>query len=143
MIFDDVPGGLRLTQPLFEDFDAILDRLDRGAGMAGEVSLLEPPIIERLRDWYGSLTPSEAPETGTSTDRLFAPGSMVGVSIHGEMRMRKLLGHQFVNLDGTDRLMYNYEVEGGTALVSATAIRPVGSDWRFLPDAAVNLGGAQ
>jgi DEAD/DEAH box helicase domain-containing protein len=143
VIFDDVPGGLRLTQPLFEDFDAILDRLDRGAGMAGEDSLLEPPIIERLRDWYGSLTPSEAPETGTSTDRLFAPGSMVGVSIHGEMRMRKLLGHQFVNLDGTDRLMYNYEVEGGTALVSATAIRPVGSDWRFLPDAGVNLGGAQ
>ena len=108
VIFDDMSGGLRLTQPLFEDFDAILDRLDRGAGMAGEDSLLEPPIIERLRDWYGSLTPSEAPETGT----------------------------------GTDRLMYNYEVEGGTALVSATAIRPVGSDWRFLPDAAANLGGA-
>jgi DEAD/DEAH box helicase domain-containing protein len=142
VIFDDMSGGLRLTQPLFEDFDAILDRLDRGAGMAGEDSLLEPPIIERLRDWYGSLTPAEAPQTGTSTDRLFAPGSIVGVSIHGELRMRKLLGHQFVNLDGADRLMYNYEVEDGTALVSATAIRPVGSDWRFLPDAAANLGGA-
>lgn len=143
VIFDDVPGGLRLTQPLFEDFEAILDRLDRGAGMAGADSLLEPPIIERLRDWYGSLTPSQAPATGTSTDRLFAPGSIVGVSIHGELRMRKLLGHQFVNLDGTDRLMYNYEVEGGTALVSATAIRPVGSDWRFLPDAAARQGGLQ
>ncbi len=81
--------------------------------------------------------------TGSNSDRLFAPGSIVGVSIHGELRMRKLLGHQFVNLDGTDRLMYNYEVEGGTALVSATAIRPVGSDWRFLPDAAARQGGLQ
>lgn len=143
VIFDDVPGGLRLTQPLFEDFEAILDRLDRGAGMAGEDSLLEPPIIERLRDWYGSLTPSQAPVTGSNTDRLYAPGSIVGVSIHGELRMRKLLGHQFVNLDGTDRLMYNYEVEGGTALVSASAIRPVGSDWRFLPDTAARQGGLQ
>lgn len=142
VIFDDVSGGLRLTQPLFEGFLEILDRLDRGAGMAGEDSLLDPPIIERLRNWYDSLSPT-AIKPGDLTERLFAPGSIVGVSIRGELHIRKLLGHQYVNLDGVDRLMYNYEVENGTALVSAAAIRAIGSDWSYLANPAASSGAAQ
>lgn len=141
-IYDDIPGGLRLTQPIFDNFQEILDRLDRAAGMAGEDSLLDPPIIERLRDWYSGLEPAAGHDAAPPVDGIFAPGSKVGANIRGELVMRTLLGHQYVNLDGREQLMYLYEVEDGTAWVSAHSLRIIGGDWSFLPSPANDEGEA-
>lgn len=139
VLFDNIPGGLRLTQPLFDDFQRILDCLERAVGMAGEECLLDSLTITRLREWHDSLSSADGFQIAENVRRIFAPGSIVNAMAGTDWVMRKLLGHEFMTLDGRDKLMYRYEVDGGSAWVSADRLRPAGGDWSYLPD--LEVGG--
>ena len=55
VIYDSIYGGLRLTEPLFEDFSDFLERLQKAAEMAGDEALVSEDVIAKLLDWYESL----------------------------------------------------------------------------------------
>ena len=64
---------------------------------------------------------------------VYAPDSRVGVRVHGALLERQLLGHQLVELGGSEHLVYAYESSPGvTALVPHEQIEPIGHDWRQL-----------
>lgn len=134
-VFDTVPGGLRLSSPLFSDFAAILKRLERGAELAGEEALLPTHTVERLRDWHGRLTASEAHSHPQHVDDgkqlIFAPSSRVSVKIRGQSVERVLLEPQMLAIGGGEQLMYRYqEPSGAHAWVAHDQVEPVGNDWR-------------
>lgn len=134
-IFDEMAGGLRLTEPLFSRFPELLDRLRKGVDLAGEDQLLDLSTIERLADWYASLSPEAdavAPATGSG---IYAPGSELGALINGQLVPRRITGHEIMCIGGTEQLIYRYEDDDGrTGWVSHDSLRPVGRDWSFLAD---------
>jgi DEAD/DEAH box helicase domain-containing protein len=138
VIFDDLSGGLRLTSPLFEQFEYFLERLKRGAELAGGDALLDEISVARLERWYASLVKGNpgrvaAPALPPHQRLVYAPDSRVGVRIHGALLERQLLGHQLVELGGSEHLVYAYESSPGVkALVPHEQIEPIGHDWRQL-----------
>ena len=134
-VFDTVPGGLRLSSPLFSDFAAIIARLERGAELAGEEALLPASTVERLKEWHGRLTASEAhhsvQQIGEGMQLIFAPSSRVSVKIRGQAVERVLLEPQMLTIGGGEQLMYRYEdPTGAQAWVAHDQVEPVGNDWR-------------
>lgn len=142
VIFDDLPGGLRLTSPLFTEFGTFLDRLQRGAELAGEQALLDDVTVERLKDWFATLSDggvgfsagsSAVADLGPDQRLIFAPQSTVGVRINGTVHERQLLGHQMLDFAGGKHLAYTYQSQPGvTALVFHDQVEPVGHDWRHV-----------
>lgn len=136
VIFDDLSGGLRLTKPLFENFQHFLSKLELGAELAGEEALLDETSVARLADWFGSLASNEAnqidrPQLNAHQRLIFAPKSKVSVRINGNLVERRLLGHKLVDFNGCQHLAYVYESEPGiSAMVFHDQIEPTGHDWR-------------
>lgn len=138
VIFDDLCGGLGLTSPLFTELNYFLERLKRGAELAGEEALLDEISVARLDRWYNSLSESVG-ETGSNLDLgaqerlVYAPRSRVGVRINGAIIERELLGHKLLDLEGTQHLVYTYETAPGvTGMVFHDQVEPIGHDWRHL-----------
>ncbi len=135
-IFDNVQGGLRLVEPLFAAFPHFLERLRRGAELAGGEAMLESSAIARLEAWYASLEPglpqpSQVVETQQGERLIYAPESEVGVPIKGVIAHRKLLGHQTIAIGEVEHLAYRYETDGDAlGLVLHDQIVPIGSNWR-------------
>lgn len=138
VIFDDVPGGLRLIEPLFMGLSHFLDRLRRGAALAGEAALLDEVTIDRLAAWYDALTIARVPDQPlaftSGEDRvIFAPGSEVGVPIKGTLIERRLLGHELVTLGDCDHLAYRYETgTNAVGYVMHDQVQPIGQNWRHI-----------
>lgn len=138
VVYDNVQGGLRLTEPLFSDLDQVLNRLALGAKLAGKEALLDEISVQRLKRWHRSLEQARAiPEIIASNDPgerlIYAPGSVVGVRFHGALLERKLLNHQVVALNGQETLLYAYETAPGvSALVPHDQIEATGHDWRHV-----------
>lgn len=140
VIFDDLPGGLRLTAPLFAEFGHFLERLQRGAELAGEAALLDEITVSRLVSWFNGLAePSTGgevaaramPELRDGERLIFAPQSTVGVRINGMVHERLLLGHRMLDLEGSEHLAYTYEVSPGvTGMVFHDQVEPIGHEWR-------------
>ncbi len=140
VIFDDLPGGLRLTSPLFTDFGHFLDRLQRGAELAGEQALLDDVTVDRLQGWFASLSegsgglgsgPAKGADLGPDQCLIFAPQSTVGVRINGMVHERQLLGHQMLDYAGAKHLAYTYQsAPGVTGMVFHDQVEPIGHDWR-------------
>lgn len=136
VIFDEMAGGLRLTEPLFTRFPELLDRLRKGADLAGEDKLLDLDTIERLADWHLSLSAQAGPVSSVIGSGIYAPGSQLGAMIHGRIVSRLITGHQVMCIDGTEQLMYSYQDDAGrVGWVSHDSLRPIGDDWSFLADA--------
>lgn len=136
VIFDDVTGGLRLSAPLFTEFPALLDRLDRAAELSGPEALLESATVGKLRDWFASLAQANAsPDTGPNAMpgelMIFAPKSEVAVRIKGDLVERTLLEPQILTMGEADVLMYRYET-GSSAhgWVAHDQIETIGHNWR-------------
>jgi len=135
-IFDDLPGGLRLTAPLFVDLGHFIERLRRGAELAGADALLDEISIVRLERWYQSLgkggeTAASRPDLPPHQRLIYAPQSCVGVRIHGAIHERRLLEHRLLEIPGTEHLAYAYETSPGvTALVFHDQVEPIGNDCR-------------
>lgn len=138
VIFDDLSGGLRLTEPLFSSMAHFLQRLRKGAEMAGSEALLDELTVRRLERWYASLEASDParlviPNLEEGERMVYAAGSLVGVRINGTLAERRLLGHQLLPFAGREHLVYLYESETGvTALVPHDQIEPVGHEWRHV-----------
>ncbi|WP_165938498.1 DEAD/DEAH box helicase [Parafrankia sp. BMG5.11] len=134
-VFDTVPGGLRLSSPLFSDFAAIIARLERGAELAGEEALLPASTVQRLEEWHSRLTASEPhhhpPQVGEGKQLIFAPSSRVSVKIRGQTVERVLLEPQMLAIGGGEQLMYRYEdLSGSQAWVAHDQVEPIGNDWQ-------------
>lgn len=144
-LYDDIEGGLRLTEIIYSDFPEILDRLDFAAELAGSQSMLDVATIENLVDWYDGLTfvtPDQSP-TSSKPTAIYAPGSIVGAWQNGQLCERELLGHDHLDMGGQAKLMYRYDAgKGISAWVAADAIHPVGDNWRLLTSAEMQ-GGVQ
>ncbi|MEA1015150.1 DEAD/DEAH box helicase [Sphingosinicella sp. LY1275] len=135
VIFDNVVGGLRLTSPLFSDFEQLLGRLHRAADLAGEEALLSSPAIDRLAAWRQRLSPSGAglhvaardPEDGLL---IFAPGSEVALRVNGNLVERTLLEPRLFDLGDGKLLMYRYETSPGVSgWVPHGQVEPIGHNW--------------
>jgi DEAD/DEAH box helicase domain-containing protein len=144
VLFDAMPGGLRLTQTLFSGFEGLLERLRKGSVLAGEDRLLSAATIDRLERWYSELKPEGPASVKVNVGGIYAAGSELGALSQGHLIPRRITGHQMVNISGTEQLMYSYDCEDGTsAWVSHDCLRPIGLDWHFLEnrsDAAGEVG---
>lgn len=142
VIFDDLPGGLRLTSPLFTDFGNFLDRLQRGAELAGEQALLDDVTVDRLKTWFETLSEGDGgsaagalvgPDLGPDQRLIFAPQSTVGVRINGVIHERQLVGYQMLDFAGGTQLAYTYQsAPGVTGMVFHDQVEPIGHDWRHV-----------
>jgi DEAD/DEAH box helicase domain-containing protein len=144
VLFDTISGGLRLSAPLYEDFEAIIGRLERGAELAGSEALLGPGLVARLRSWHQSLrlaAPPPAPvELPEGKHLVFAPSSRVSVRVRGQTIERVLLEPQLLAIGNSEQLMYRYEdAPGVQAWVAHDQVEAVGNDWqRAIWDPATN-----
>jgi DEAD/DEAH box helicase domain-containing protein len=142
VIFDNIVGGLRLTSPVFSEFRAILDRLDRASSIAGTDAILSEATVQRLRDWYDSLGQNNGGAAASADPPLdsgppgmlmiFAPGSTVGARVRGSFQERKLLAPKIVRVSDNDVLGYEYECEGGSGWLPHDYVEPVGHNWRHM-----------
>ncbi len=136
VIYDSIYGGLRLTEPLFEDFSDFLDRLQKAAEMAGDEALVSKDVIAKLLDWYESLQEGAlslgqqlAPPNGELV--VYEPGSVVSVRLNGTLVERELLEVQFLNMGDTKLLMYRYKNrDDGDSWVPHDQVEPTGQDWK-------------
>jgi DEAD/DEAH box helicase domain-containing protein len=143
VIFDNVVGGLRLTSPVFSKFENILDRLKRASSIAGTDAILSDVLVERLRDWFESLSDNDSvsgvnrgdppPDTGPpGMFMVYAPGSLVGVRVRGSFQERRLLAPKIACIGDNDVLGYQYECEGASGWLPHDYVEPVGHDWRHV-----------
>lgn len=138
VIFDDISGGLRLTAPLFAEIDVILERLRRGAELAGEAALLDETTVDRLLAWYDTLSSDtfgteKTLELSSGQRLIYAPNSKVGVRIQGNIVERELLHHQLLDVGGAKHLVYSYEAGPGVSgVVFHDQIEPIGHEWSQL-----------
>lgn len=136
VIYDAVYGGLRLTEPLYSDFDEFLDRLRTAAQLAGSDAFIDAPTVSRLYRWFEELRPGLSAETDqlSAPDGellVYAPGSRVCARMNGMLQERVLLEPRLETVLGTETLFYGYEVPGnGRAYVQHDNIEPTGHDWR-------------
>jgi DEAD/DEAH box helicase domain-containing protein len=136
VIYDSIYGGLRLTEPLFEDFGEFLERLMKAAAMAGGEALVSAEVVSKLVDWYESLQEGTlalgqqlAPPDGELV--VYEPGSIVSVRMNGTLVERELLDVRFVDMGDTKMLMYRYKNrEDGDSWVPHEQVEPTGQDWK-------------
>ncbi|HEX8446881.1 MAG TPA: DEAD/DEAH box helicase [Sphingomonas sp.] len=136
VVYDSIYGGLRLTEPLFEEFPDYLDRLERAADMAGGDALVPKEIVQKLKDWHAGLTDGTLSlgEQLTAPDGelvVFEPGSLVSVRIGGTLVERELLEPRLFDFGDTKMLMYRYKNrEDGDSWVPHDQVEATGQDWK-------------
>lgn len=143
VIFDDMQGGLRLTTPLFDQFEFLLERLRLGADLAGEDAYLDSGTLDRLSAWRNSLDHGEHLGSTGEPVKIYAPGSVLGHFIHGEMIERCIYGHQLLMIDGREQLMYSYKFENGFGWAKPDSLKPIGDDWSYLSEKDLQAQKAQ
>ena len=53
VVYDATYGSLRLTEPVFEELDVLIGRLERSSELSpNEDSLVAPQVARALRDWF-------------------------------------------------------------------------------------------
>lgn len=136
-LFDDIEGGLRLTAPIFGRFEEALERLERAVMLAGEDAPLDVALVGKLREWFLGLEAGQAAvaaevalEDGSL--RVFAPGSVVGHRVNGDLVERKLLEPALVPSPAGEALMYRYEANPGVIGWAAhDHLETTGDEWRY------------
>lgn len=136
VVYDAVYGGLRLTEPLFGEFDEFVERLRVAAERAGNEAFIDAATVEKLLNWFRQLRPGlvaggnelNAPEGELL---IFAPGSRVCAKINGMLHERVLGEPRLETVLGVPTLYYRYEVAGDAkAYVQHDNLEVVGHDWR-------------
>ena len=138
VVFDRAQGGLRLSSPIYDEFPALLNRLAKGAEMAGSDALLSATLVQQISDWYAGLEPPDAlmpPPAINIGDELvvFAPGSEVGIRLRGTLIHRTIYEPQLLSIGDEDRLMYRYDLKpGASGWVSHDHVEAMGHSWRHM-----------
>ncbi len=144
VIYDATYGSLRLTEPVFNDLDALIVRLEQSSDLSSDEDALVPAqVAAALRQWFEELASPSPDEFSAladgaaqpTTDGLLwvlAPGSIVAKRDgQGVLRDIEIVSPEIVSFDGPPQLFYRYRIEGtGTAMVLADAIELVGEDYR-------------
>ena len=137
-LFDTIPGGLRLTAPLFDEIGAYLDRFSKAADLAGADAMLSRTLVDQLIGWEATLeqcSPNQprAVEVDTEERVIFAPNSEVAVLVRGELHNRRLIEPQLMWVDDEERFGYRYEAAPGvSAWIPHDKVRSIGADWRHV-----------
>ena len=136
VVYDSIYGGLRLTEPLFEDFGDFLDRLKKAAELAGTDALVPADIVANLMSWHDSLQEGAMPlgQNLVPPDGelvVYEPGSIVSLRINGTLVERELLDVKFLELGETKILMYRYKNRvDGESWMPHDQVEPTGQDWK-------------
>lgn len=136
VIYDSIYGGLRLTEPLFEDFGEFLDRLRKAAELAASDALVSAEIVAKLVEWYSSLQEGAMPIGNALAAPagelvVYEPGSIVSIRLNGTLVERELLDVKFIDLGDSTILMYRYKNrEDGDSWAPHELIEPTGQDWK-------------
>lgn len=136
VVYDSIYGGLRLTEPLFSDFEDFISRLDRAASLAGSDARIDAITLSSIRQWFSSLSEglaldSERLEAPAGELVIYAPGSVVSIRKNGVLIERELVEPRLERLGDADFLMYRYhDREGVLAMVPHDAVEPTGQDWK-------------
>ncbi len=136
VLYDSIYGGLRLTEPLFTDFDEFLERLERAADRAGAGAFVGEDVVSGLSAWYRSLAEGLADQDGglVAPDGdlvVYASDSIVSVRVNGVYVERAILEPKLFEIGSTTMLMYRYDTGGeGEGWVPHDQIEPTGQDWR-------------
>ncbi len=145
VIYDAIYGSLRLTEPVFNELDALLDRLERSSELSSDDDALVPEAIAAaLRDWYEELETAEpdefsslAGERGESSKDgllwVLAPGSIAAKrDRQGVLHDVEIVAPEIVSFDGPPKLFYRYKTDGtGTALVASDAVEAIGGEYQY------------
>lgn len=136
-VYDSIYGGLRLAESLFTEFGEYLERLSRAAGMAGTGAFIGSDLLDKLVDWFGTLSVGNRQrEKAISVEEgelvIFAPGSIVAILHNGMLVERELVQPRLFDLGSAKMLMYKYlGPEDGECLVPHDQIQATGVDWRY------------
>ena len=145
VIYDATYGSLRLTEPVFEELDALIKRLERSSELssAGD-SLVPADVAGALREWFDELESAEEEDYSTllgggdevETDGLLyvlAPGSLVARRDRkGILRDIEILAPEIVSLGDSPKLFYRYKTgRPGTAMLVADAVEVIGGEYRY------------
>lgn len=143
VIFDATYGSLRLTEPVYNELDTLIGRLERSNEFSSDGDALVPgQIVSALRSWFEELE-SENPDSFSSivdssgkppADGLLlvlAPGSIVAKrDAQGVLSDIEIVAPEIVSLDGSQKLFYRYKIDGpGTAMVLDAAIEQIGNEY--------------
>jgi DEAD/DEAH box helicase domain-containing protein len=137
VIYDSIYGGLRLTEPLFNELPHYIEKLVKAAELAGDHAAVSHDISLRLASWASELeqgSPGPAEELVPSAGELlvYAPGSVVSVLQNGVLFERTLIGPQMLPFSGNDILVYSYEAgSGGAGMIPHDQVQATGQDWSF------------
>lgn len=135
VIYDAVYGGLRLSEPLFSEFDSFSERLMRAAEQAGEEAFIDAHTAQLIRDWYEGLEEGLAAEAAVAAPPdgelvVYAPGSRVTIRRNGMLLERVLLEPTYQEVLGEKTLVYCAEEADGRCFVMPDAIEATGQEWR-------------
>ena len=140
-IYDATHGSLRLSEPLYDKLELLLERLRKAVNMTPkELDLVPEEIVSSLEEWHKTLrTETEddffalvnARQNANGWLQIYSPGSIVAKrDTQGILRDIEIVGPEFVAIDGPPKLFYRYKVTGsGTALAVGDAIEAVGDQW--------------
>lgn len=137
VIYDSIYGGLRLSEPLFDELPGYLMKLHRAAEMAGDQAVLTLKLAEKLRAWalnlqQGTPTPDRILTPPDGELVIYSPGSVVAVMQNGALLERTLIAPQILPFGGADMLVYSYDTGGrGLGMVPHDQVQQTGQDWTY------------
>lgn len=138
VIYDDVYGSLRLTEPLYDAFTKYLAQLGRGASLAGDEAMVSDAVAERLSSWAKTLTQAGTQNLTQITvpdgwRLVYKRGSIVSIYINGVPFTREIVEPLIAEFPGAaPALYYKYPApEGGSKYVPHDQIELTGQDWAW------------
>ena len=141
VVFDSVYGGLRLSEPLFTEFERYINQLSRAADLMGEDALLDKDSAERLLTWTTALSSATPDALGTIAVSVpdgwllvYKPGSIVGIFIQFAVSERELIEPVYRDFfgNGEPQLYYRYRDDRADRYTPHEGVLQVGQDWEWI-----------
>ena len=137
VIYDSIYGGLRLTEPLYNELASYITRLSKAAELAGHHAAVPEDIAAKLEVWAGGLSvgsPGPADQLVPSEGELliYAPESVVSVLQNNVLFERTLIAPMMLNFAGSEILVYSYDTgNGSTGMIPHEQVQATGQDWSY------------
>ena len=145
VIYDATYGSLRLTEPVFEELDALITRLERSSARSSEGDSLVPAhVAGSVREWFDELESAKEEDyltvlgAGAKAEMdgllwVLAPGSLVARRDgQGVLQDIEIVAPEIVSLGDDPKLFYRYKTgRPGTAMLVADAVEVIGGEYRY------------
>lgn len=150
VIYDSTYGSLRLTEPIFTDFDRLIERFERAIKLTEQDG--DPPlpksVVRNMREWWEELSDNSVPSVGPTAVpdgfiQVLKPGSRVSMRDGGgvlhdiEIIAPEMFDPQSLGYEGEIKLVYQYRPDGSPSgnssmKVAADAVTPTGDEWSWV-----------